>query len=67
MRTVGVTLQYIRTSLKELMVLSWKIKDLDAHAAHVGKHWWDLIHNEITRQRLSHPSTNWYQDNNQLF
>ncbi len=41
--------------------------ELETTSATVGKHWQDLFHNEVTRQGLSHPSTNWYQDYNQLF
>ena len=40
---------------------------LETMSANVGKHWQDLICNEIDRQGLLHLSTNWYQDNNRLF
>lgn len=36
-------------------------------SASVGKNWRDLICNEINRQGLSRPRTNWYRDSNQLF
>ncbi len=40
---------------------------LEATSATVDKNWRDLICDEIAKQGLSHPSTNWYRDNNQLF
>ncbi len=40
---------------------------LEAMCTTVGKHWRDLIRNEISRQGVSCLSTNRYQDNNWLF
>ncbi len=36
-------------------------------SAIVGKDWRNLIRNDIARQRLECPRSNWCQDNNQLF
>ncbi len=33
----------------------------------VGRQWRDNIRDEITRQRLIHPSTNWYRSNNHMY
>jgi hypothetical protein len=35
----------------------------EAMSATVGKEWGDLICNEISRQGLLRPTTNWYRDN----
>jgi hypothetical protein len=39
----------------------------EANAASVGRDWRDLIRDEIARQGLSRPRTNWYRENNRLF
>jgi hypothetical protein len=39
----------------------------EANAASVGRDWRDLIRDDIARQGLSRPRTNWYRENNRLF
>ena len=35
-------------------------------SAGVGKNWRDLIRNDIAREGLERPRSNWYRENNRL-